>query len=182
MTEKKVSIRYAKAIFEVAKEREILERCYNDMVFVKNIINSHRELRVILKSPVINKIKKKAILDNLFKQQIHEMTFNFFDLLTDKQREALIVDVIDQYIELYYNEMKIQIVDITSANELTDTLKQKITAKLTEITGKTIKPNYSINTDIKGGLLLKMDNWVYDATIARQLHLLKEQLIINAKF
>lgn len=181
MTEKKVSLRYAKAIFEVAKDKSLLDVCYNDMKLVRTMINSSKELRVLLKSPIINKTKKKAVFEGLFKNQVCELTFGFLNLLTDKQREALTVDIVNQFEILFNEEKHIQVVDITTAIELTDTLKQKIMAKLTEVTGKIIQPNYSINSELKGGLLIRMDNWVYDATIAHQLDLLRQQLIIGAK-
>ncbi len=180
MTEKKVSLRYAKAIFEVAKEKNLLDQSYNDMILVKKMVDSSRELQVLLKSLIINKIKKTAVIDGLFKNSINELTFNFLNLLIDKQREALIVDIIIQFELLYNEEKNIQIVEITTANELSDILKQKIMAKLSDATGKIIQPHYSINKNIKGGLLIRMDNWVYDASITRQLEMLRHQLLLGA--
>lgn len=181
MTEKKVSLRYAKAMFEVAKERDLLEACYNDMQTIKSLIDSSRELRVLLKSPIINKSKKKGVLENLFKSRVNILTYEFMNLLTDKQRESLIVDVVNQY-DILYNEAKnIQVVNITTAVELSETIKQKLVVKLAEVTGKIIQPRYSTKKELVGGIMIRMDNWVYDATIAHQLDILRQQLILGAK-
>lgn len=182
MTEKKVSLRYAKAMFEVAKERNLLEVCYNDMQLIKSLLDSSRELKVLLKSPIINKNKKKGVLENLFKSRVSSLTYEFMNLLTDKQRESLIIDVVNQYDILYNVEKNIQVVNVTTAVELSETLKQKLVAKLTEVTGKIIQPQYSIQNEVIGGIMIRLDNWVYDATIAHQLQILRNQLILGAKF
>ena len=78
----------------------------------------------------------KEILNNKSTQQIRLITIHNIlndidmNLLTEKQRESLIVDVVNQY-DILYNEAKnIQVVNITTAVELSETIKQKLVVQL----------------------------------------------------
>ena len=48
--------------------------------------------------------------------------------------------------------------------------------KLTEITGMTVVPDYTIDSKIKGGLKVQIDTWVYDASISNKLNALYTKL------
>ena len=58
MKQSRVTIRYAKALFQLAIEQEILEQSYNDMVLLDEVCAESKELPLLLKSPIVKTDKK----------------------------------------------------------------------------------------------------------------------------
>jgi F0F1-type ATP synthase delta subunit len=67
-------------------------------------------------------------------------------------------------------------INVTTAIEMDENTKNGILNKLTEITGMTVVPDYTIDSKIKGGLKVQIDTWVYDASISNKLNALYTKL------
>lgn len=67
-------------------------------------------------------------------------------------------------------------VTITTANALENNLSLIITNKLTEWTGKTIIPDYQVDKSIKGGIKVRIEDWVFDASLKTKLQSLYREL------
>ncbi len=179
MSEQKVSLRYAKAIIETAEAEKLTDLLYKDLIFVRGICESSHELKVFIKSPVVHEKKKDRIIDEICKGKIDPITLNFLKFMITKGRGELILDVIEQYENLYFKLNNKIRVDITSAVELNEELKNEIIKKIAENTKQTVLPDFNIKKDIKGGLLVKIHDWVFDATLKSQLQQLYNRLSSN---
>ncbi len=176
MTEQRVSKRYARAVFQTAKEINLLDEIRKDLVFVKNTIEDSRELENLLKSPVVHVFKKKSILEEVFKSHVSDLTMNFISLLSEKQRESLTISIIAQFMILYNKEMNIMPITVSSAVELNDEIRAKIITKLEEITNQTVLSTFLTDPDMKGGIKVRIQDWVYDASIRTRLNTLYHRL------
>ena len=177
MLEQKVSYRYARALLDTASKEGIAETVYNDIKRVRATLNLSKDLRSMTASPIFQLWKKKRIFKAIFSEiKISELTLNFLILLLEKRRGELIPSIVRQY-EMQYNLLIYLLeVDIISAIEPTEDIKKKVIEKLSISTQMTILPTYKIDTNIKGGLLVRIDDWVFDATIKRQLETLFKKL------
>ena len=177
MLEQKVSYRYARALLDTASKEGIAETVYNDIKRVRATLNLSKDLRSMTASPIFQLWKKKRIFKAIFSEiKISELTLNFLILLLEKRRGELIPSIVRQY-EMQYNLLiNLLEVDIISAIEPTEDIKKKVIEKLSISTQMTILPTYKIDTNIKGGLLVRIDDWVFDATIKRQLETLFKKL------
>lgn len=176
MIEQRVSSRYALALMNTAKQENLVDDVYQDFKLVSEYVHASRELRSLLKSPVISHWQKKNSFKEIFEGKIHVLTLNFLILLAEKRREGLTLDIIEQF-HKQFNEFKgLLPIDITSATELDEAMRAKIILKLTEITGKKIISNFIIDKSLKGGVQVRIDGWVYDASLANQLKTLYKSL------
>lgn len=176
MTEKRVSTRYARALYYIANQLDKTTELFDDLQRVSDMIKSSVDLKYLLKSPVVQFWKKKKIFEEIFTPLVSELALKFFLLLADKHRENLIPDINVQYIEIY-NRIHGRIpVNITSAVDIDDSTKKSIISKLTEYTKQEVLPNYLIDKNIKGGIKIKIDDWVFDASIKNQLAQLHKKL------
>jgi len=182
MTEQKVSLRYAKAIYENAQELGIQDLINQDFKLISKMLKLSKELVAFLKSPIISKFKKKEIFKVIFEDKLNNLTYKFIMLLADKQREYLIVDIVNQYDIIYNLEKNILVVKVTTANQIDEVMKSKIANSITQWFGKIIHDEYNVNKDILGGILIRIDNWVYDATISHQLEMLRHKMILGSAF
>ena len=176
MTEQRVSFRYARAILEAAVQEGVADKIFGDFFVIHKILNESKELRAITSSPVLQHHRKEKIYDELFKDRISPLAMSFIHFLLDKKRGELIRDVIAQY-ELQYNLMNNKLpVEIFTSIALPDELKAKIVKELADWTKKTILPEFKVQQDLKGGIMIKVDDWVYDATFKNQLESLYKTL------
>ena len=173
MHEKKVSSRYAKAIYGLAKESNLQDTVLSDFTLILKTITDSKELGNLVESPVVSSKKKYDIFKEVFEDSISDTTYRFIKLLTEKSRENLLDDIAYQY-ELIYNEANNRLpVIIYSAVELDEDAKSQIISKLTEWTKKTILSEFKVDPSIKGGLKIKISDWVFDASVQNQLDKLR---------
>lgn len=176
MTEQKVSSRYAKALLDTSTAESLNDIVVKDLDLVKNMINSSRDLSNFIKSPIISETQKRKVFDELLSDKVHKLTLNFINVLLEKGRESLIVSIIIQFENLYNLRNNRVKVEIKSASELTEDIKSKVLNKLTEVTGKIILPKFFVDKSLKGGLSIRVEDWVYDASLKTQLELLRQSL------
>lgn len=176
MTEKKVSHRYAKAVMETAIQEKCTDEVFKSFAYMDSVIGSSRELRAFLLNPIILPWKKKKILSEIFEGKVHALNYHFIMLLVDKGREVLIPSIIEQFNE-QYNDLNNNIsIEIYSANELAKESRKSIVDKLSAWTKKQVLPVYKIDKSLRGGVMIRIGDWVYDYTIKSQLDTLYRRL------
>src|SRR3989338_10471183 len=109
-----VARRYAKAFFEVAKECD-LEKAKNELVELNTVFRATK-VDQYLYSPLFDKVKKRTLLNEVFKCNDFLLpTRHFMTLLIDKKRINLFPDIIEYFIQFYNGEKNILAVQCTSA-------------------------------------------------------------------
>ena len=97
----RVSSAYAKSLLELAVEAKKVDAVNEDVKFIFATLESSKELRTALASPVIQNAKKLIILEQIFKNKVSELTFSFFALVTKKKREELLHAITKEFILQY---------------------------------------------------------------------------------
>jgi F-type H+-transporting ATPase subunit delta len=182
MANLRIAKRYAKALFEIAEETKKLEKITNDVVFIDSLIRSSRELQLFLKSPIIKEDKKREVLKEIFSDsRVDPVTLKFIMLLVEKKREDILHDIVKVYQQIYDEKMGIVSAEVVAAVEVGERLKKKIEQKILELTGaKKVKASYRVDPSIIGGIVIRVGDTVYDASIRRRIQLLREQLIYGS--
>lgn len=173
MSEFSISSRYAKAFYEYAEQKDALNKISEDVLFVNNTLDSSKELRSVLKSPVIKEEKKHAIIKNLFNEKVDTATINFLDFIINKNREDLLFNITKRFLKLSDEHAGIMNARVTSAVELDSVQKENIKKKLEDYTNKKIRLSFALNEKVIGGFIVKIEDTVIDASVRRQLQSLK---------
>jgi F-type H+-transporting ATPase subunit delta len=177
MAEKKVSLRYARALLNTASDTDMIDAVYDDFIKIAQTFESSRELQRLTSNPIITVWRKKRIYTEIFDElKIHELTMKFLILLLDKGRGVLIPSIIQQYYELY-NALNNKVpVVFSTARELNEDLKNKLIIRFKEYTKMDIIPKFKVSSELKGGIQITINDWVYDASIKNQLESLYKSL------
>ena len=179
MKNPKLSNRYAKALYEFSLENENLEVVYQDIVFIKNVFHDNRNLVVVIESPVIFPDKKIKIFSGVFEDKISKISFGFLKLLIMKKREPALLQICDEFVKFYYKHHNIKIAWITTAQELEEPLILKIKNILEEQANAAIEVHLKIDPAIVGGFIIKVDDFVIDASILSRINQLKREFSYN---
>ncbi len=177
MNTERIAIRYARALLDAAKPLNLVDTAFNDLNKVEAIILSSQDLRNLIKSPIIKTHHKVKIFKEIFSNKVSEIVLNFLVLLADKRREVLIPDIIKRFKKIYYKEQGLVEIDIHTANELNDEIKKKIEGNISQKLNLKIISNYIIDKSLKGGIKIKVEDVIYDASISTMLNKLHQKLI-----
>jgi F-type H+-transporting ATPase subunit delta len=176
----KVSSQYAKSLLKQAREAEMLENIYRDALLFKKVVEENKKLLKVLESPIITSQKKLAILNELFKNRLHKITLNLFQLISHATREALIPTVMDIFIEQYYDYKKIKVASVTTTFKLSNDLISYFKTMVKSLMPcKEVILNEYINPSIQGGFILRVADQQIDNSLANKLHKLKAQFSVN---
>ena len=175
MSVSRVARRYAEAASELAEEQQQSEQLATDLDLIGKVLMGSRELKAFLKSPVISKDKKLIVVGELFRSKVSPFTFNFLKLLLEKGREEVLADIVEEYSRLRDERLGIVSLDVSTAIELTSDQQGVIVKRFETITGKKIRVSFSVDKELKGGVVARVGDTVYNGSLQRQLELLRER-------
>jgi F-type H+-transporting ATPase subunit delta len=170
ITAKRVDIRYATALLDIAKERGVEKIVYNDMLELRILTINSVEFKNFLKSPTIKTSQKIHILKVLFEKVFHELTLDFLILILKKARVGNIMNIATAYVRMYRVENHLKTVTVYTEKTLINQQKQEIVDMLNkQMPGETIELRPRIFQGIIGGIVLRYDDYFYDGSIGKQL-------------
>ena len=176
MSQRTVTRRYATALYEEADASGGLAAVDDDVLMLRNNIESNRELSRFFESPVIPQEKKESILQELLEERVETLTLQFLRLLVQKDRETLTKAILDQYQSLRDEQRGIVDAEVTVAQPLNDEDRTALVEALEEKTGKDIRLHLEENPDLIGGLVIRIGDRVFDGSVRSQLNALRDQL------
>lgn len=172
-----VASRYAKSLIELAKEKNLVDQVYQDMLLFKNTAAENRELTSILGSPIVRHEKKLNILEGLFKSKVNPVSYTIFEIVTRKNRESILEPIAQEFVKLYDLHKGIQKATIISSSALTEENRKQIVSVLEQSSGKTIQLTEKVDESLIGGYILRVDDKQVDASIKSQLSRLKLKML-----
>ena len=99
MSNHKVSERYAKSLYSLAKEKGNVAEVLADIKTYQKTIADNHNLATVINSPIINTSKKQAILNQLFAPRFQPITSMFFKLILEKGRDFELGGIAKSFIE-----------------------------------------------------------------------------------
>ena len=179
MKNPKLASRYAQALYDFSVESNNVENVYHDVLHFQDIVNEHHELKTVLESPIIPQDKKHNIIKEIFQNNIGESVFTFFLLMAKKRREPQLLLICRQFIKIYYNNHNIKEAYITSAQPLSAEITDYIKINLEKDSPYTFILHLSVDQKLIGGLVIKIDDYCYDATVQAKINKLKAEFSQN---
>lgn len=175
-----VSKRYALALFEAGLELDKIDAFKDELILLKNVFESEDRLLDILDHPRINKDEKKELVDNIWGEKVSKEMLNFLYILIDKRRESSILDIQEEYEELYNEEKNIVEVVAKTAVPMEESAKEKLKRVLGEKLGKTVELSNQVDESIMGGVLLQIEDKLIDGSLKGQLEAIGKEIVGSA--
>jgi F-type H+-transporting ATPase subunit delta len=166
---------YARALFEAAKERGVLDVVRNQLQQFVEAVNSDRNLMLFLFSPYFSSDEKKVGLNRAI-DGADPIFMNFLETLCERHRMPAIFRIRSRYEEMWDEENKLLPVQVTSAIELDSSTIQTIGDRIGEQTGRTIELSSRVDPGIIGGIVLRVGNLILDASIRNRLNQIRQQV------
>ncbi len=166
---------YATALFSLARDENKLDTIMTELDTLSTVIKENKEYLTILDSPTISLSERLNLIDEAFSGAC-EYVLNFIKVLCEKKCVHLFPDCVKQFEKLYNKEKNIEKVTVITATELSDALKEKLIKKLEAEYSKTVLPEYKVDRDILGGIIIRTENSQTDASVRARLDSIRTQI------
>jgi F-type H+-transporting ATPase subunit delta len=172
-----ISIRYAKALLNIASEQKQVEQYAQGLASIASVLKSEDLLRLLLDSPTFPLKKKSAIMSDLcvlFK--LTDGMKNFLSLLLEKDRIGYIAQIDRNYRKLADDLSGVVRAKIKSASDLSSERADAIKQVLEKQTGKQVVLSVETDASLIGGLQAEMGGKLFDGSVKTQLKRIAETL------
>jgi len=176
MNESKISVRYAKALFQLGKEKQVLEVLIADMKQVDELCNV-KDFWLMVESPVVKTSQKRQSLKLVLGGKVDALTLNFLDMVFQNRREIFLKDIVRNFLAQCRKDQGIVSAKLTTASPLEEGEKAKLSEMLKKAFDSKIELEEVSDKDIIGGFILRVDDQEYDASVSNQLSQIKRTLI-----
>jgi len=179
MSEYRIASRYAKSLIDLAVEKNQLEDINTDMELFSQVCKENRDFVLMLNNPILESVKKAAIIKAVFKGKVQDMTVLFFDIVSKKHREAVLPEIAKVFKQLYNEHKGVITAEVSTTFPLDDSLRSEVIKIVKEISGKEVELNENVNEALIGGFLIRVGDKQIDETIQSKLNDLKRELTQN---
>ena len=176
MSEFRVASRYARSIFDLAIELKIVDKVYNDMLVIEQVCKENIKLIILLRNPIVRYDYKLRVLNKVFDKHVNELTSNFFGLICRKNRASILPEVSKVFVSLYHDYKGIVRANVSTAVDLSSSLKQEFEAIITKATGKKVDLETTVDESLLGGYVLNIGDSQIDDSLKSKLNNLRREL------
>jgi ATP synthase F1 delta subunit len=166
---------YARALFEVAVDQDKLDEIHEQLGQFADAVDQNRNLAQFFFSPYFSSEEKKDALKRVIEGADPAFT-NFLEALVERHRMPVIFRIRTRFHQLWEDERKLLPVEVTSAVALDDAIVQSIGERVGEQTGRKVELSSRVDPEILGGLVLRVGNFILDASIVHRLEQLRKQV------
>lgn len=176
-----IPARYAKALYEVAKEKGADKKLYEQLRLLTDTFAAEPKLNATIANPFVDNTDKAALIYSACHADDSDtMLSNFIKLLEQNHRMGIVREIAVAYQDVYRRDKRIHRVRVAAAaplaKEAEDRLKKLITDHLA---GDTMEYTFVTDPDLIGGFVVNIDNQQLDASVRNELKQLRLKLLSN---
>ena len=174
------SERYSRALFEVSKEADELDKIETDIKKFKSFYEESVELKNFIKNPTHTIETQNKILNLLVEKLSFSSNLkNFFLLLIKKRRIFFVKKIVDSFLRLCSKKRGEIKASLISSKELSSIELENISKELSSAMESIIKFDYKVDQDLIGGLKLQLGSFMIDTSIKNKLKKYEQEMIEN---
>jgi len=174
---KLVSKTYGDALFELALEENKIDSLQEEVEVVLVALAENQDLTKLMNHPKVSKEEKVALIEDIFKGRVSMELTGLMHMLAEKGHYSEIDDVLTYFLDCVKEHKNIGIAYVSTAVELTAEQKKAVEKRLLETTKYVeFEMHYSVDTDLIGGMVIRIGDRVVDSSIKTKLYDLTREL------
>jgi F-type H+-transporting ATPase subunit delta len=166
--------RYAQAVFNIAREKNELDRWQSDLRKIATLAEDAK-LMAVLENPKIH-FKDKARLLSQGLGKINPLALNLVYLLVSRGRLGIIGEIADEYQRLLDSYRGIEQAEVTTAIPLDAEDRQRLEQRLGAMVGKKVVVKPKVDPKVVGGVVARIGGKLLDGSTRSKLVALKKAL------
>lgn len=176
MDRNRVTVRYAKALVELASEQNILPQISNDAGVMLASLTDFEGFSQYILNPGFSSSEKYQKVESIFSKDFHELTMKFYQMVFNNNREEYLKDLCRNIVEMSRQIAGLVTANLETAKTLDKTLIEKLKVKFEKELNITLEMTTEVTPEIIGGFIFTIDGKQYDASVSSQISAIKKQL------
>lgn len=184
MKDQAAAIQWAKALYQQTKAQGAVGGVQSDLTHILQSWRSGDEIWETLGHPMVSEAKAKELIQAVYGGKVNALTQRFMEMLAAKRRLYFLPLVAQHFERLADADAGIIRATVRSAFEMTQDQRSVLESSLAKFyqkknpTAKSTKVILEVREDsnLIGGLTVKLGDWVLDHSLRSELVSLKESL------
>jgi len=176
MNESQISVRYAKALFQSANEKQILDKVSKDMELLSETCKLV-DFQQMLETPSLQPSQKSKVAEAVFEKYLSGISRSLINLVIRNKREVYLPGIARNFRDMYRKARDIRTVTLVTAQPVEEETMKGITALIRKAYDAEVELASLVDEDIIGGFVLTIEDKQYDASVASSLRKMKKQLL-----
>lgn len=166
-----VALRYATALFDLAREANAVDAVAGDLGRFNELIQGSEDLQRLIRNPIFTAEDQIAAVAALLDRAgISGLAGNFIRLVASKRRLFALPDMIRAYQDLVSDAKGTVRAQVILAEAPSDAVLNEIKAALRDVAKADVSVDVKIDPSLIGGLIVKMGSRMVDASVRTKLN------------
>lgn len=171
-----MAVNYGGALYELCVEEDLSSRVFAQLQVLDRSFRETPDFLRILASPALSKEERCQILEDSFRDRVHQYVLNFLKLLTEKGHIRHFSDCCKVYEDRYNADNGILPVLAETAVPLAGEQTDRLQKKLEKLTGKQVRLTNRVDAHLLGGIRLHYAGTQVDGTVQGRLEAMEKLL------
>ncbi|MGE5675703.1 MAG: ATP synthase F1 subunit delta [Mycobacterium leprae] len=176
MLSQAVARRYARALFDLAQDKGLVDQVDRELGMVVSLVGSNRQLKAVMDDVLIGPEVKRDLVEKLFTGKLSPLVLNFVLVVVSKRREAHLPNMYRAFMDLANELRGIVEVEVRSAVPLAEETVQRLEGKLVARLGKRVRFQTQVAPELIGGLVVRVGDELMDGSVRTRLQRMRDRL------
>jgi F-type H+-transporting ATPase subunit delta len=175
-----LSMVYARSLFELAESAggpQQVQQAAAELEQIAELARGDRAFREFLTSPLIDKSRRAASLERIFRGRVSDLMLRFLQVLNQKRRLGRFESVAEAMDHLMHEAFGRVEIDLFTAARLGAAQREQITLRIREALGREPVVHAYIEPAMIGGVKLRVGDQLIDGSIASRLKAIQTSLV-----
>jgi F-type H+-transporting ATPase subunit delta len=174
---------YAESLLAAADNRQQTDEVLDQLEsLVRDVLARDSAFALFLVSAVVGREHKRESLRRAFEGKINDVLFNFLLVLNDHDRLGVLPEVAVMMRDMYERRAGRMHVQVSAAAPMGDDQQDRLRNDLRDKFGREPILSVCVDPDLLGGLVVRVDDWVYDGSVRARLERIRNQLIERSSY
>lgn len=167
---------YAAAIFEVATAEGALEQVEDELFRFARTVEQESRLREAIQDPALPPEVRMKVVSDLLGAKASPHTVNILQFLIGAGKARQLSQIVEALVAKAAAERARAVAEVRSAVPLGDEQRAALRDAIRAATGREVELKVLVDPSVLGGLLVRVGDQVYDATIRKRIEMARERI------
>jgi F-type H+-transporting ATPase subunit delta len=160
----------------VAERSGTLDEVEDELFRFGRILEAQPRLRLLLEDRAADTDRRTELLDRLIGQRVNPTTRQLLDQAVRSPRGRTLERAVDELVELAAARRERYVAYVTAPAALTDQQERRLTAALARIYDRQISVQVTVDPELLGGLVVRVNDEVIDGSVLSRLAAVRQQM------
>lgn len=171
---------YAKAAMELADEQGQAEAVGEELNQLRQLVQANPLFGDFLRDPAVSPAQRQEMLDRAFKGQLSPLVASLMGVMNVRGCAGMIGELAAEYQRLLDRRMGKVDLDITVPQPMDEGFFADVRDRIGKALGKSVRVRQHVDESLIGGMVLRLEDKLFDASVKTQLQVMKQKLMSAA--